>query len=79
MSESSGNTPCLPGLKWGLDLLTAAVGVKDSYDFMDHALAGLPMIMACSDCETTMAGAGAFIDAEGSCWCGDCAQMRAGV
>ena len=66
----------LPGYTTGIDLMRTTLGDKPTYDFGDHAAVGLPMIVACSYCTTTMAGAAALIDSAGSCWCADCAELR---
>jgi len=66
----------LPGHTTGIDLMRARVGDKPVYDFADHAAVGLPMIVACTHCTTTMAGAAALIDSAGSYWCADYAELR---
>ena len=66
----------LSGYTTGIDLMRVPVGDIPTYDFDDHALVGLPMIVACTYCTTTMAGAAALIDSAGSCWCADCAELR---
>ena len=58
----------------GLDLLRDASGDKNTYTSDDHTRAGLPMLVACTGCQTTMAGASAFIDLNDQLWCGDCAD-----
>ena len=68
----------LPGYTTGIDLMRAMVGDKPTYDIDDHATVGLPMVVACTYCTTTMAGAAALIDPSGSCWCADCAELRDG-
>lgn len=35
---------------------------------------GLPMIVACSCCEMTMASPNALVDDEGHCFCAGCAE-----
>jgi hypothetical protein len=66
----------LAGYSTGVDLMRSVVGDKESYGWDDHAAVGLPMVVACTGCTMTMAGAGALIDASGQCWCADCAEMR---
>jgi hypothetical protein len=64
------------GYRIGIDLVRVAAGDKDSYDWADHDAVGLPMIVACTGCASTMAGAAALIAPDGSFWCADCAEMR---
>jgi hypothetical protein len=78
MSNSS-DTASRSGLRTGVDLLIAAVGDKEFYTWDDHVAAGLPMIVACTGCTSTMAGAAALIDSHGQCWCRECAPMRGGA
>jgi len=75
VSNSISDGP-LAGYRTGVDLLRDTAGDKPTYDGDDHASAGLPMIVACTCCTMTMAGAGALIDADGHTWCADCAEMR---
>ena len=59
----------------GLDLLIRAVGQKDDYGAADHAAARLPMVMSCTRCAGTMAGAAARLyPRKGSyaAYCGSC-------
>jgi hypothetical protein len=67
------------GYRLGLDFLREAVGDKPSYTWDDHAAAGLPMVVACTGCTMTMAGASARIDRDGQCWCITCAEIRGGA
>ena len=60
----------------GLDLLQDATGDKDVYTSADHDRAGVPMMVACTGCTTTMAGASALIDLDDHVWCADCAELR---
>lgn len=39
--------------------------------FQQH---GVPMVVACTHCQMTMAVFSALIDEDGRCFCGDCAQ-----
>lgn len=79
MSDGNSDTGSLAGFRRGVELLAAAAGNKDVYDFTDHATAGLPMVVKCTGCTMTMVGAGALIDAQGRCWCDDCAEIQAGA
>lgn len=78
MSDSTTQPAGLVGYRTGIDLLREVVGEKDSYDGADHAAAGLPMVVACTRCTMTMAGASVLIDAKGFGWCADCAPIRGG-
>jgi hypothetical protein len=78
MSDSTARPGELAGFRTGIDLVREAAGDKDSYDWADHDAVGLPMIVACTGCTMTMAGAAALIDAEGFCWCADCAEIQGG-
>jgi len=37
---------------------------------------GLPMIVACTCCGTTMASPGSYVDEEGQCYCSSCADAE---
>ena len=37
---------------------------------------GLPMIVACSCCGTTMASPWSLVDEDGNCYCGSCADVE---
>ena len=76
MSHSTNLSGPLPGYTTGIDLMRTTVGDKPTYDVADHAAVGLPMVVACTYCTTTMAGAAALIDASGHCWCTECAELR---
>jgi hypothetical protein len=65
----------LAGYCTGVDLMRQAVGDKETYSWDDHAVVGLPMIVACTGCTTTMAGAAALIDPTGHTWCAECAEL----
>ncbi|MEV1145183.1 hypothetical protein [Micromonospora sp. NPDC049799] len=60
------------GLPTGLHFLQARAGYKSEYTWADHEKAGVPMVVACTGCEMTMAGALALIDSNGYCWCVAC-------
>ncbi|MEV7227281.1 hypothetical protein AB0M79_09700 [Polymorphospora sp. NPDC051019] len=73
----SNSIPDLPAAyRVGIDLLRDKVGEKSAYEWDDHKAAGLPMIVACTHCTMTMAGASALIDVDGYIWCADCAETR---
>lgn len=79
MPKFTPDTGSFPGFVTGVELMRRVVGDKATYGWDDHAKVGLPMIVACTGCTMTMAGAGALIDADGQCWCADCAEIRGGV
>ncbi|RZU73476.1 hypothetical protein EV384_1881 [Micromonospora kangleipakensis] len=64
------------GLPTGLHLLQAVAGYKSAYTWADHEKAGLPMVVACTACQTTMLGASALIDSNGYWWYADCGDIR---
>lgn len=64
------------GYQLGLSVLIAVCGDKHGYDADDHARAGLPILMTCTRCAGTMAGAAARLfrrrDGSTAAYCGSC-------
>ena len=54
--------------------LRISVPETDSIDGGWFAAHGLPLIVACSCCEMTMALPSAMIDEHGHCFCSNCAE-----
>ncbi|MGE5619731.1 MAG: hypothetical protein ACM3US_10780 [Sphingomonadaceae bacterium] len=74
-AEADTETP----FRWGMNVLReraaeAGIELGERIDEEVFRRLGLPMVVACTHCEETMAFPAAFVDGEGRCYCGDCGE-----